>query len=123
MIALPHNQTSLTLSVMMAGLLLAGCREERLTYSAKDDGRQVAHPEKAPMERCYGIARAGQNDGISGAEKKGADGPGTSQKDWQGNAWKYVEAGSCETYGTDVGPALPEGRRGSLTPLGRDAPE
>lgn len=70
----------------------------------------------ADDERCYGVARAGQNDGIDNREA-----PGTSMVDYQGNAWIAVPAGSCLTMAL---PAQADGtpRRGSLDPLERDAP-
>ncbi|MCB1509176.1 MAG: DUF2282 domain-containing protein [Hyphomicrobiaceae bacterium] len=76
------------------------------------------------QERCYGIALAGANDcGGHG----NATCAGTSTVDYQGNAWKLVEAGTCVQYGseTDMTNAfyLPEGRMGSLEPLERDLPQ
>jgi uncharacterized membrane protein len=109
-----------------ASLALAGCEGEGeggVDYSVEEDGRTLAPPKHAPMERCYGIAKAGANDGLTGAERKGADGPGTSSVDYQGNAWTYVERGRCEAYGADGGLELPGDRRGSLEPLKRDRGE
>ena len=40
-------------------------------------------------ERCYGIARAGENDGIGSGEGNGA-----SSVDFQGNVWGVSFAGS-----------------------------
>jgi len=50
------------------------------------------------MEKCYGIALAGQNDCAAGA---GTTCAGTSTKDYQGNAWKAVPAGTCTTMEVD----------------------
>lgn len=58
------------------------------------------------MERCYGVARAGQNDCQAGP---GTSCAGTSRTDYQGNAWKLVRAGTCTSIQTPRG-------RGSLTP-------
>ena len=44
------------------------------------------------MEKCYGVALAGENDCAAGA---GTTCAGTSKVDYQGNAWKYVPAGTC----------------------------
>lgn len=63
--------------------------------------------QKAQMERCYGIARAGQNDCAAGP---GTTCSGTSTRDYQGNAWKYVPAGTCAQVRTPRGP-------GSLSPI------
>ena len=64
-------------------------------------------------EKCYGVAMAGKNDCAAGP---GTTCAGTSKVDYQGNSWKYVDAGSCTAM------TLPEGRMGSLTPLDRDLP-
>lgn len=56
---------------------------------------------KAKMEKCYGVALAGKNDCKAGA---GTTCAGTSKVDYQGNAWKYVPAGTCATTQTPKGP-------------------
>ncbi|MBI1366335.1 MAG: DUF2282 domain-containing protein [Alphaproteobacteria bacterium] len=63
------------------------------------------------MEKCYGVALAGQNDCKAGP---GTSCQGTSTVDYQGNSWKLVPAGTCEKI------SLPGDRHGSLTPLDRD---
>ena len=55
-------------------------------------------------EICFGISLAGKNDCAAGA---GTSCAGTSRRDYQGNAWKYV--GTCTTIKTPKG-------MGSLTP-------
>ena len=47
---------------------------------------------KPAMEKCYGVAKAGKNDCKAGA---GTSCAGTSTRDYQGNAWKLVPAGTC----------------------------
>ncbi|MGJ3260619.1 MAG: DUF2282 domain-containing protein [Rhodospirillales bacterium] len=64
--------------------------------------------------KCYGVAKAGQNDCAAGP---GTTCAGTSKVDYQGNAWKLVPKGTCETA------ELPGGRSGSLEPLERDLPK
>ncbi|MFV2053561.1 DUF2282 domain-containing protein [Aliiroseovarius sp. YM-037] len=68
--------------------------------------------------KCYGVALAGQNDCAAGP---GTTCAGTSSVDYQGNAWKLVAAGSCESM--DL-PAMADGsaRTGSLEALERDLP-
>lgn len=44
-------------------------------------------------EKCYGVALKGKNDCKAGA---GTTCAGTAKKDYQGNAWKMVPAGTCE---------------------------
>lgn len=65
------------------------------------------------MERCYGVALKGMNDCAAGP---GTTCQGSSTKDYQGNAWKFVDGGTCSKM------QLPGGRNGSPTPLTRDLP-
>jgi uncharacterized membrane protein len=60
-----------------------------------------------PMEKCYGVAKAGHNDCKAGA---GTTCAGTSQANYQGNAWKLVPAGTCVKIKTPRG-------FGSLNPI------
>ena len=67
----------------------------------------------AGKEQCYGVVLKGQNDCKAGP---GTTCQGMSTVDFQGNAWKFVQGGTCEKL------ALPGGRHGSLKPLTRDLP-
>ncbi|UUP16887.1 DUF2282 domain-containing protein [Nitratireductor thuwali] len=67
----------------------------------------------AGKEKCYGVALAGQNDCAAGP---GTTCAGTSKVDYQGNAWKFVDGGTCTTV------ELPGDRMGSPDPLDRDIP-
>lgn len=69
-------------------------------------------------EKCYGVSLAGQNDCAAGP---GTTCAGTSSVDYQGNAWKYVPAGTCMDMEV---PAMADGteRMGSLEELDRDLP-
>ena len=69
--------------------------------------------EAAGKEKCYGVALAGKNDCAAGP---GTTCAGTSKVDYQGNAWKLVASGTCET----MEPA--SGKKGSLAALKRDIP-
>lgn len=71
------------------------------------------------MEKCFGVALAGQNDCAAGP---GTTCAGSSTVDYQGNAWKLVPAGTCLTM--DL-PAAEDGmaRAGSLEALERDLPK
>lgn len=62
--------------------------------------------KKVDMEKCYGIAKAGENDCKAGA---GTSCAGTSKADYQGDAWKHTAKGTCVTTKTPKG-------MGSLTP-------
>ena len=60
-------------------------------------------------EKCYGVAKAGKNDCAAGP---GTSCAGTSTRDYQGNAWKLVDKGTCTTIETPKG-------KGSLSPVNR----
>ena len=60
-------------------------------------------------DKCYGISLAGKNDCAAGA---GTTCAGTSKKNYQGNAWKYVAKGTCASIKTPKG-------NGSLKPIAR----
>jgi uncharacterized membrane protein len=64
-------------------------------------------------EKCYGVAKAGENDCAAGP---GTSCASTSTIDFQGNSWKLVPKGTCVTM------ELPGDRKGSLEPLDRDLP-
>lgn len=70
---------------------------------AQDKGASI----KGEKEKCYGVAKAGQNDCAAGP---GTSCAGTSKVDYQGNAWKYVAKGTCTTMTTPKG-------KGSLAPV------
>ena len=59
------------------------------------------------MEKCYGVAKAGQNDCAAGP---GTTCAGTSTRDYQGNAWKLAPRGTCTSITTPKG-------NGSLSPI------
>jgi len=61
---------------------------------------RAADQAKQPMEKCYGVAKAGKNDCKAGA---GTSCAGTSRTDYQGNAWKLVKAGTCTSIKTPKG--------------------
>ena len=44
-------------------------------------------------EKCFGVSLKGKNDCAAGP---GTSCAGSSTKDYQGNAWTFVPAGSCE---------------------------
>lgn len=68
----------------------------------------IAGPVKPQpnKDKCFGISKAGHNDCAAGA---GTTCAGTSKRDYQGNAWKYVAKGTCTKISTPKG-------KGSLTP-------
>ena len=88
-----HMPTALGLTASLAAALTAAAG--------------AAHADDMKMEKCYGIALAGQNDCAAGA---GTTCAGTSKVDYDGAHWKYVPAGTCVTMKTPTG-------MGSLEPI------
>ncbi|MDS9468966.1 DUF2282 domain-containing protein [Paracoccus sp. MBLB3053] len=77
------------------GLTLTAALAAALTMAAAAQAQ-----EKTAMEKCYGVAMAGENDCAAGA---GTTCAGTSTKDYQGNAFKLVPAGTCTEIKTPNG--------------------
>jgi uncharacterized membrane protein len=96
-----------------SALILASALLAASTLASVD----VASAGQAGKDKCYGISLAGENDCAAGP---GTTCAGTSTADYQGNAWKLVPAGTCESItlitadGRDIG--------GSLETLSRDLP-
>lgn len=57
----------------------------------------AADQPAAKTEKCYGIAKAGQNDCASKGGNHSC--AGQAKKDNDPNEWKKVPAGSCEKMG------------------------
>jgi uncharacterized membrane protein len=92
----------------MKTIHLAATAAAALTGIAATASAQPVQPQPS-MDKCYGISRAGQNDCAAGP---GTSCAGTSRRDYQGNAWKYVRRGTCTSIQTPRG-------RGSLTAVNR----
>jgi uncharacterized membrane protein len=84
-----------------------------LAAAAPMTEEQVKMAMDAGKEKCFGVALKGQNDCAAGP---GTTCQGTSTVDYQGNAWKFVDGGTCTTM------KLPDGRMGSPEALSRDMP-
>jgi uncharacterized membrane protein len=74
----------------VAGVLALGLAQAALAEDAKGAGAK---------EKCYGIAKAGQND--CGTARHSCAGKAT--KDNAGDEWKYVPKGTCEKLGGKSG--------------------
>jgi len=92
----------------MTSLALAGALTTAL---AMVPGRTSAAPKppEPTKDKCFGIALKGDNDCAAGP---GTTCAGTATMDYQGNAWKYVTKGTCESIQTPLG-------NGSLQPIKR----
>lgn len=60
----------------------------------------AASPAKTPMEKCFGVSLAGKNDCKAGA---GTSCAASARANYQGDAWKYVKAGTCTSIKTPKG--------------------
>jgi len=84
-----------------AATLFAGAFVMALTSAG---AVQAAAPDQ---EKCYGVALKGKNDCAAGP---GTTCAGTAKSDYQGNAFRYVEKGTCVAIKTPKG-------SGSLEPI------
>lgn len=101
-----------TVNAAVAATALAGALALAAGPSSAADSKMmmakkpVTAAQMVGKEKCYGIAKAHQNDCKAGA---GTTCAGTAKTDYQGNAWKAVPKGTCVTIKTPKG-------HGSLTP-------
>lgn len=78
---------------------------EAAEAGANTEEAALADAGAGEKEKCFGVSLAGKNDCAAGP---GTSCAGTSVIDYQGNAWTYVDAGSCEST------ERPDGSFGSL---------
>ncbi len=93
-----------------AGLATAGCSGAEAPAegeAATTEAEALADASDGEKEKCYGVSLAGKNDCAAGP---GTSCAGTSVVDYQGNAWTYVDEGTCEGIETPNG-------TGSLEPI------
>lgn len=86
-------------TALIAAAALSACSggtNEATSEGAQSTSGEVTEVAAAEKEKCFGIAKAGKNDCAAG---EGTSCAGTSVVDYQGNAWKYTDAGECETMG------------------------
>src|SRR6478752_345946 len=96
---------------IVSATALAGAMATALTSLANAaplSQAEIKAATAAKKEKCYGIALKGQNDCAAGP---GTTCQGTSTADFQGNAWKFVQGGTCASID------LPNGKKGSLKPV------
>jgi uncharacterized membrane protein len=107
-----NTQWESHMSIHMKSLAVAGAVAAALSSFG------VTTAMAQDTEKCYGVSLSGENDCAAGP---GTTCKGTSKVDYQGNAWKAVPAGTCETMMIEAMGDQPE-RMGSLEPLDRDLP-
>ena len=79
------------LQAAIAGVVAIGVAQAAQAQDAKD------------REKCYGIAKAGQNDCGTATHTCA----GKAKKDNQPDEWKYVPKGTCEKLGGKTQPPRP----------------
>ncbi len=57
--------------------------------------------DTSAKEKCYGVALKGKNDCQAGG---GVSCAGSSKVDYEGAAWKFVPAGTCEKTASPTSP-------------------
>jgi uncharacterized membrane protein len=93
--AISMTTRSLTLGALAFAALASGA-----AIAQSDSMNKSGDMAKPAMEKCYGVSMAGKNDCAAGP---GTTCAGTSKVDYQGNAWKYVPAGTCTSIQTPKG--------------------
>ncbi|MEH6756413.1 MAG: DUF2282 domain-containing protein [Parasphingorhabdus sp.] len=86
-------------TALIAAAALSACSggaNEATEGAETASAEEVTEVVAADKEKCFGIAKAGENDCAAG---EGTTCAGTAVVDYQGNAWKYTEAGECEPQG------------------------
>ncbi|MBD2842928.1 BufA1 family periplasmic bufferin-type metallophore [Erythrobacter rubeus] len=102
-----------TITLAAAAGLAAACSggadapAEGTSAEANTEEAALAAAGSGEKEKCYGVSKAGENDCAAGP---GTSCAGTSVVDYQGNAWTYVDAGTCLDITTPNG-------TGSLEPI------
>lgn len=79
----------------MIAAALAGACAANAAFAAGQDGM----PAQGDQEKCYGVAKAGQND--CGTATHACAGQAAADNDVK--EWKYVAKGTCEKVGGKPG--------------------
>ena len=87
--------SSKLLQSAIASVLAIGLAQAANAHDPKDDGVK---------EKCYGIAKAGQND--CGTARHSC--AGKASKDNAPDEWKYVAKGTCQKLGGKPGAGGPD---------------
>src|SRR3954453_14700776 len=106
-----REEKSMSARTTVSSLMLAGAVSTALATLAMAGPLAKAEADAAvaaKKEKCFGVALKGQNDCAAGP---GTTCQGTATADFQGNAWKFVQGGTCASI------ELPGGKHGSLRPV------
>jgi uncharacterized membrane protein len=110
-VAQPSLEKVMSVRNAVSSLIVAGAVSTALASMAAAAPLTKAEANAAVgahKEKCFGVALKGQNDCAAGP---GTTCQGTSTVDFQGNAWKFAQHGTCTSI------QVPNGGHGSLTPL------
>ncbi|HTT04415.1 MAG TPA: DUF2282 domain-containing protein [Steroidobacteraceae bacterium] len=98
------------LTMALAGLPVVSHAQEseqaKMKMMKQMQAKTMKELKTGKYDKCYGVALAGKNDCYAGP---GTTCAGTSATNYQGNAFKLVPKGTCESIQTPQG-------AGSLTP-------
>lgn len=97
------------MNIPSSSFTLASAVAAALNLAAQPAGGTETKTENV---KCYGIAKAGENDCASSGSNTCA---GTAKMDFDGRAWKLVPKGTCEM--TEVTLKNGAKRTGSLEPI------
>lgn len=93
-----YHKLTLNAGALFMAAALAACSGGKTEEQAAPNAAEVAVAKTVTpddREKCYGIAKAGENDGVANQD----NGAGTAVLDYQGNAWKFTAAGECAKQG------------------------
>ncbi|MEL7198128.1 MAG: DUF2282 domain-containing protein [Pseudomonadota bacterium] len=86
------HSIALAAAAGLAAACSGGAEAPAETAAASTEEEALASAGSGEKEKCFGISKAGENDCAAGP---GTSCAGTSVIDYQGNAWTYVDAGTC----------------------------
>ncbi len=99
--------TTTLLATAVAGLLAVASPIEAAAQGNPGATQPPASQDrKNAREKCYGIAKKGQND--CGTARHTC--AGKAKKDNEPDEWKYVPQGTCQSQGGSLKPGQPGGK-------------
>ena len=85
------NKRQAMIAAALAGMCTAASSTALAHHHGSDNG------EKVEQEKCYGVAKTGQNDCASSNGSHSCAGQAKTDND--ATEWKYVAKGTCEKAG------------------------
>jgi uncharacterized membrane protein len=92
-----RNHSTLKEKSMDKQLIIQSALASILAFGAISAAQAGPVAPDATKDKCFGIAKAGQNDCASATGSHSC--AGTATKDKDPGDWKYVEKGTCEKMG------------------------